>query len=94
MRSLLAALSLLCVFPWLSGCILVPFFDDSSNKDVDRNMREMEAERQERLQQNNALTPAEYREVNRRLGGGTLGRPATIEELEAQVQADKEKGGR
>lgn len=94
MRSLLAALTLFCVCPWLSGCFIVPFVDDGSNRDVDAGMRKLNVERQERMQEGGSLSAEEYDAVNRRMGGGTLGRPATIEELEARVQADKEKGGR
>ena len=71
-----------------------PVFDDGSNRDVDAGMRKLNVERQERMQEGGSLSAEEYDAVNRRMGGGTLGRPATIEELEARVQADKEKGGR
>ena len=94
MRWMLAALSLLCTFPWLSGCMLVPFFDDGSNQDVERKMRELDTARQERMQRSGSVTSEEYKAFDRKMGGSEIGGPGTVEEMEARLKAGEQKGGR
>lgn len=44
----------------LSGCMFVPLFDDYDASKVDEDMTKLENKRNERLQQNRNISPAEY----------------------------------
>lgn len=85
--------SILSVAALLScgGCMVAPIFSDFDTSTVDKDMNQLQADRMERLRANKNVNQAEYQALDARSGTASgLPPKPSIEELEKQVEADKQ----